>query len=241
MPIFSSVTALTRILSSFNSLNNFCIRRNTLQTMHFQSITVAAAFFSAVAAIPCSDIGWSTGNSPPLDPFDPQGRWEVVKANDCWVRFQTFRPDQNPKDVRVTKTEFTATPAQVAHTINNYFGSPNNIMLWLPLSTKSLQYVRIVSILNFYLSTLEIEMWALFGERNVSCWSPRSQNFRCTIHSIANLLQANILPPKISEDHPVVEGQSSIKKDRTVLSISKLSFPRRRRFAKNRFKFSLAA
>ncbi|RSL59877.1 hypothetical protein CEP51_013862 [Fusarium floridanum] len=141
--------------------------------MHFQSAIVAAAFFSAAAAVPCSEIGWSAGNmgeNPALDPFDPQGRWEVVKANECWVRFQTFKPGQNPKDVRVTKTEFTATPGQVAHTINNYFGSPGNIMLWLPMTTTSFQY-------------------------------------------------ANILPPVISEDHAVVDGQSSIVKGRTVLSI----------------------
>ena len=140
--------------------------------MHFQSITVAAAFFTAVAAIPCSEIGWSTGNmeeSPPLDPFDPQGRWEVVKANECWVRFQTFQPGHDPKLARVTKTEFTATPGQVAHTINNYFGSPGNIMLWLPLATKSFQYVRIVSFLNCYISTLKIGMYASFENPYVSC------------------------------------------------------------------------
>ncbi|KAJ4250171.1 hypothetical protein NW762_011985 [Fusarium torreyae] len=141
--------------------------------MHFQSITVAAAFLSAAAAIPCSDIGWSSGIegvNPALDPFDPQGRWEVVKAKECWVRFQSYEPGQNPKDVRVTKTEFEATPAQVLGTINNYFGGPGNIMLWLPMKTKSFQY-------------------------------------------------ANILPPKINDDFPVVDGQSSIVKGRTVLSI----------------------
>ena len=124
--------------------------------MHFHSITVAAAFLSAAAAMPCSDIGWSSGiegANPALDPFDPQGRWEVVKAKECWVRFQTFEPGQNPKDVRVTKTEFTATPAQVLGTINNYFGGPGNIMLWLPMATKSFQYVRTVLIVVAHILT----------------------------------------------------------------------------------------
>ncbi|KAF9775305.1 hypothetical protein IL306_006600 [Fusarium sp. DS 682] len=134
---------------------------------------LAAAFLSAVAAVPCSEIGWSSGingENPGLDPWDPQGRWEIVKANDCWARFQTYKMGQNPIDVRVTKTEFEATPGQVRHTINNYFGSPGNIQLWLPLATKSLQY-------------------------------------------------ANILPEMISPDHEAVEGQSSIVRERTIVSI----------------------
>ncbi|KAF4341918.1 galactose-binding like [Fusarium beomiforme] len=108
--------------------------------MHLHLITLTAAFFNAVTAIPCSEIGWSTGRdsagSAGLNPFDPQGRWEVVKANDCWARFQTYAIGQNPIDARVTKTDFEATGSQVRHTINNYFGSPGNIMLWLPLATK---------------------------------------------------------------------------------------------------------
>ncbi|EXA33778.1 hypothetical protein FOVG_15077 [Fusarium oxysporum f. sp. pisi HDV247] len=113
--------------------------------MHFQWVIVAAALFEAVAAIRCSEIGWSTGRTGDgpagLDPFDPQGRWEVVRAKDCWVRFQSYRPGQNPIDVRVTKTEFKATPEQVRGTINNYNNEgKTNIMLWLPLATKSFQY-----------------------------------------------------------------------------------------------------
>jgi hypothetical protein len=118
--------------------------------MHFQLITVAAAFFGAVTAIPCSEIGWSSGNpNDPntirrgLDPWDPQGRWEVVKAKDCWARFQSVRPDETRLSTRVTKTKFEATPEQVRGTMNSYFnGGNSNIMLWLPLVSKSFQYVR---------------------------------------------------------------------------------------------------
>lgn len=90
--------------------------------MHFQWVTATVAFFGAVTAIPCSEIGWSSGNldeAPYSDPFDPQGRWEVVKANDCWVRFQAYEVGGNPMNHRVTKTEFTATPDEVSHTVNN--------------------------------------------------------------------------------------------------------------------------
>ncbi|KAG7418297.1 hypothetical protein Forpe1208_v003733 [Fusarium oxysporum f. sp. rapae] len=143
--------------------------------MHFQWTIVAAALFKAVAAIPCSEIGWSTGkmgDGPAgLDPFDPQGRWEVVRAKDCWVRFQSYQPGQNPIDVRVTKTEFKATPEQVRGTINNYGNQGNtNIMLWLPLATKSFQYAKVV-------------------------------------------------PGSLGPDFEAVDTQSSIDKDRTILSI----------------------
>jgi hypothetical protein len=117
--------------------------------MHFQLITVAAAFFGAVTAIPCSEIGWSSGKPndpntrPGLDPWDPQGRWEVVKAKDCWARFQSMREGQTELSTRVTKTKLEATPGQVKSTMNNYFnGGDTNIMLWLPLVSKSFQYVR---------------------------------------------------------------------------------------------------
>lgn len=115
--------------------------------MQFQWAIVAAALFEAVVAIPCSEIGWSTGNKGEgqagLDPFDPQGRWEVVKANECWVRFQSYNEGQNPDEVRVTKTEFKATPEQVRGTINNYNNEGGtNIQLWLPLTSRSFQYVR---------------------------------------------------------------------------------------------------
>ncbi|KAF5639311.1 galactose-binding like [Fusarium sp. NRRL 52700] len=112
--------------------------------MHFQWTIIAAAFCKAVVAIPCSEIGWSTGSDGEngLDPFDPQGRWEVVKAKDCWVRFQSYKQGQNPNDVRVTKTEFKATPEQVRGTMNNYNNEGGtNIQLWLPLNSRTFQYV----------------------------------------------------------------------------------------------------
>ncbi|KAM0547794.1 hypothetical protein ACHAPJ_010255 [Fusarium lateritium] len=116
--------------------------------MHFQSITLAAALVNAVAAIRCSEIGWSTGENgvtpSGLDPFDPQGRWEVVPASKCWVRFQSYKEGEDPVSARVTKTLFEATGSQVRHTIDNYQGSPGNIMLWLPLKTKSFQYANIL-------------------------------------------------------------------------------------------------
>ncbi|EWZ84281.1 hypothetical protein FOWG_12093 [Fusarium oxysporum f. sp. lycopersici MN25] len=149
--------------------------RKSLQAVHLQWVIVAAALFETVAAIPCSEIGWSTGRTGDgpagLDPFDPQGRWEVVRAKDYWVRFQSYRPGQNPIDVRVTKTEFKATPEHVRGTINNYNNEgKTNIMLRLPLATKSFQYAKVVD-------------------------------------------------GNLGEDFEVIELQSSIDKDRTILSI----------------------
>ena len=121
--------------------------------MNLQWVTVAAACFRAVSAIPCSKIGWSSGNLADADtyqegynPFDPQGRWEVVKANDCWVRFQSYKVGETPLGARVNKLVFTATPGQVRSTINGFSNNPSNIMLWLPLMSTSFQYVRISSI-----------------------------------------------------------------------------------------------
>jgi hypothetical protein len=117
--------------------------------MHLQWIIVAAAYFKAVVAIPCSDFGWSTPidneRLDGLDPFDPQGRWEVVKAKDCYVRFQSYKKDQSPDDARVTKTEFKATPEQVRGVMNNYFNEGgDNIQLWMPLNSRTYQYVRAI-------------------------------------------------------------------------------------------------
>ncbi|RBR20155.1 uncharacterized protein FIESC28_05434 [Fusarium coffeatum] len=146
--------------------------------MHFQRITLGAALLCTVAAIPCSELGFVASETDlmqgivdsPYDPFDPQGRWEVVKANDCLVRFHTYDAGQDPHSARVTETRWAATPSAVRHTMNHYGGSPGNIMLWLPLTSKAFQY-------------------------------------------------ANILPRFISNDHEQVTGQSSIRRERTVLSI----------------------
>lgn len=112
-----------------------------------------AALFGAATAIPCYEL--TSGDIPDgrqaglggLDPFDPQGRWDVVEAKDAWIRFQAIWPNQMAKDARVTKTVFEASPGQVRGTIENYNNNDgNNIQLWLPLKTKSLQYVCIHSI-----------------------------------------------------------------------------------------------
>ncbi|KAJ4007499.1 hypothetical protein NW752_010158 [Fusarium irregulare] len=106
-----------------------------------------AALFGAATAIPCYEL--TSGSIPDgrqeglggLDPFDPQGRWDVVEAKDAWIRFQAIYPNQMAKDARVTKTVFEASPGQVRGTIENYNNNDgNNIQLWLPLKTKSLQY-----------------------------------------------------------------------------------------------------
>ncbi|KAH7175012.1 uncharacterized protein B0J16DRAFT_186509 [Fusarium flagelliforme] len=109
-----------------------------------------AAFLGAATAIPCYEL--TAGDVPDgrqaalggRDPFDPRGDWDVVEANDAWVRFQAIWPGQLPRDARVTKTVFHASPSQVRDTINNYFGGPENIQLWLPLRTKSLQYAHML-------------------------------------------------------------------------------------------------
>ncbi|EXM13771.1 hypothetical protein RAB80_014090 [Fusarium oxysporum f. sp. vasinfectum] len=113
--------------------------------MRSQSITlVVAALFGSVTAVPCSDLGWSEdgglfGNAHPFDP--PQNAWDVVNANDCWVRWQLAGPGQTLNDAKVTKTVFEATESQVRSTIKNYFNNGGtNIQLWLPMRTRSLQY-----------------------------------------------------------------------------------------------------
>jgi hypothetical protein len=126
--------------------------------MRFQSITLTVALFSAVIAVPCYQLG-SGGDgttatlSNGLDPFGPQTpghTWAVVDARDLWVRWQAIRPDQSPLDARVTKTVFEATKYEVRSTMNNYFNNGGtNIQLWLPMRTKSLQYVCPRSIITF--------------------------------------------------------------------------------------------
>lgn len=124
--------------------------------MRSRSITLVATLFGAVTAIPCSDLGWGGDGTTAelfggLDPFEPNnGAWDVVDARDCWVRWQVIQPDQDAKGARVTKTAFEATAEQVRATINNFFNAGNtNIQLWLPMATKSLQYVRADSIIDF--------------------------------------------------------------------------------------------
>lgn len=123
--------------------------------MRYQSITLVAALFGAVTAVPCSDLGWGGDGTMSelfggLDPLEPSnGLWDIVDARDCWVRWQPIRPDQRPRDARVTKTVFEATAAQIRSTINNYFNAGGtNIQLWLPMATRSLQYVRTDSIID---------------------------------------------------------------------------------------------
>ncbi|KAF4463966.1 galactose-binding like [Fusarium albosuccineum] len=113
--------------------------------MRSQSITlVIAALFGSVTAVPCSYLGWSEdgelfGNADPFDP--PQNAWDVVDANDCWVRWQVAGSGQTLNDARVTKTVFEATESQIRSTINNYKNDGGtNIQLWLPMRTRSLQY-----------------------------------------------------------------------------------------------------
>ena len=116
-----------------------------------------ASLIGFAHGIPCSDIGWSTLGILPttgeyghlhtatyLRPLDPHpDLWDIVKAEDCWVRFQV--PQANdPNRGRVTKTVFEATPEQVVHTMNHYFGSGSNIMLWLKLGSNAFQYANVM-------------------------------------------------------------------------------------------------
>jgi hypothetical protein len=124
--------------------------------MRSQSITLVAALLGAVTAIPCSDLGWGGDGTMAelfggLDPFEPSnGAWKVVDARDCWVRWQVIQPNQHARDARVTKTNFEATAEEIRSTINNYFNTGGtNIQLWLPMATKSLQYVRTDSLIDF--------------------------------------------------------------------------------------------
>lgn len=117
-----------------------------------------ASLIGFAYGIPCSDIGWSTFIKLDTDDFD-RGHvaeylnplephpdlWDIVKAEDCWVRFQVPMADDRNRG-RVTKTVFTATPEQIVHTMNNYFGSPSNIMLWLKLGSNAFQYANVMKL-----------------------------------------------------------------------------------------------
>jgi hypothetical protein len=125
--------------------------------MRFQSITLIAALFGAATAVPCYELRMGGDSDKQifdgLDPFgdQPDGQhWDIVPASDCWVRWQVIRPDQHANDARVTKTVFDSTPASVRSTMNSFFNvGGNNDQLWLPMRTKSLQYVRTASIIDF--------------------------------------------------------------------------------------------
>ncbi|KAH7251475.1 hypothetical protein BKA59DRAFT_452722 [Fusarium tricinctum] len=138
--------------------------------MRSQSITLIAALFGAVTAVPCYELGWGgdglTAALGPLangiDPFGPQTgdrRWDVVEANDCWVRWQPIRQGQTAKDARVTKTVFEATEGEVRSTMNSYSNAGgNNIQLWLPMRTRSLQYSHMLPAHVEDLDTMDPQM-----------------------------------------------------------------------------------
>ncbi|KAL2076240.1 hypothetical protein VTL71DRAFT_1183 [Oculimacula yallundae] len=74
----------------------------------------------------------------------PNGEWDVVRAKDCYVRFQEPRGGQ---DGRITKTVFEATPAQVLSTMMNYFNEKrSNIALWLPMNSRAFEYGEIMNL-----------------------------------------------------------------------------------------------
>jgi hypothetical protein len=76
--------------------------------------------------------------------LDSNGPWDIVKARDCYVRFQEPR---NGQDGRITKTVFEATPEKVVHTMNNYFNNDNsNIQLWLPMNSRAFEYGKIMDL-----------------------------------------------------------------------------------------------
>lgn len=158
--IFHVPTALNHILSQVFILkySRFRFRRSALHIMRSQSITLIAALFGAVTAVPCYELGWQSPEDPGrfhqgLEPFGPQSadrRWDIVDARDCWVRWQPIQPGQSRNDARVTKTVFEATESQVRSTMNNFFNNGGtNIQLWLPMVTRSLQYVRTDSMIVF--------------------------------------------------------------------------------------------
>jgi hypothetical protein len=127
--------------------------------MRSQSITLIAALLGAATAVPCYEFTMSEGSgrtyfeglSPFVNQPTPEGHtWDIVPAEDCWARWQVIRPGQQPNDARVTKTVFDSTPDSVRATIDNYFNSHGtNDQLWLPMNTRSLQYVRTDSIIDF--------------------------------------------------------------------------------------------
>lgn len=124
--------------------------------MRFQSINLVAALLGTAAAIPCYQLTMGENNGVQilqgLDPFGPQPdgqHWDIVPAADCWVRWQVIRPGQTANDARVIKTVFGSTPSSVRATMNSYFNDAGtNDQLWLPMRTRSLQYVRTDCIIN---------------------------------------------------------------------------------------------
>lgn len=123
-------------------------------------LLVVAIYTGVTNAVRCQDIGWPTGGgwhdettpdtaAPYPDPFDPQGKWEVYKADECLVRFQTPGDargggSSNPMNARMTTTSWTANGDQVFHTMNNFGGSAGNIPLWLVMNTEAFQYAGIL-------------------------------------------------------------------------------------------------
>jgi hypothetical protein len=122
-------------------------------------------------AVPCSDIGWPTAaskNDEPVpakypDPWDSQGLWEIYKAEDCLVRFQTpGDPLRGPSGgsganmfpARVTTTQWTATREQVTQTVDSYFGGPGSIMLWLQMNAQAFWYANIIGLNKNYPDTV---------------------------------------------------------------------------------------
>lgn len=125
--------------------------------MNFRWTTLIASIVGVTHAIPCSDMGWSTLEILPHGKYDLMhttlypnplfndplfhDHWDIVKAKDCYVRFQVPRGDDATRvSGRITKTEFTATPNQVLYTMNHYRGTSESIMLWLPMTSKAFQY-----------------------------------------------------------------------------------------------------
>ncbi|PQE10690.1 hypothetical protein CJF31_00011311 [Rutstroemia sp. NJR-2017a BVV2] len=134
--------------------------------MNFRWTTLIAFIVGVTHAIPCSDMGWSTLQVLPTGKYDLMHttlypnplyndplfheHWDIVRANDCYVRFQVplTENDYKRESARIIKTEFIATPAQVLHTMNNYHGSDGNIMLWLPMTSRAFEYGNVMELLG---------------------------------------------------------------------------------------------
>ncbi|CZT41788.1 uncharacterized protein RSE6_01574 [Rhynchosporium secalis] len=106
-------------------------------------------------AVPCWEIATSTLQSLDAPGYsythtikynnalDPDGPWDIVRAQDCYVRFQEPR---DGGDGRITKTVFEATPSQVLTTMMNYFNGGSNIALWLPMNSRAFEYGMIINL-----------------------------------------------------------------------------------------------
>ncbi|OBT40676.1 hypothetical protein VE00_08680 [Pseudogymnoascus sp. WSF 3629] len=128
--------------------------------MNFWWTTLIASIVGVTHALPCSDLGWSTLEILPTGNYDlmhlvqypnplvNNPLWDIVKAKDCYVRFQVPL-EENGNVAEITKTEFIATPDQVLHTMNNYFNDQKkNIMLWLPMTSKAFQYGNVMRLVG---------------------------------------------------------------------------------------------